>query len=113
MTCILLIWKLIRRSELGRGGQCRGYRAVVGIVDEDNVATGAVEQARGDRRAISTGTMHPQLPRRQRVEPVEQVGQRNVRRAGYVANGVCVVAPDIEEHRIAVRDLFRSAVVVE
>src|ERR1700682_2275802 len=43
----------------GSGGQSCGRGVVEGVVDVDDVATGPVEQARGDRGAVAAGGGHP------------------------------------------------------
>src|SRR6202049_4105568 len=86
----------------GWGGQPCGHGVVEGVVDVDDVATGPVEQARGDRRAVAAGAVHPELAGRQRVEFGEQLVQRNVRCPGDEAGGVFVVAADVEDHHVGV-----------
>lgn len=67
------------------------------VVDEHDVATGAVEQAGGDAGPEARGAMHPQPVRRDLVEAVEHAVQRDVGRPSDGAAGPFIVAADVED----------------
>ena len=90
-------------DELRLIGQACLDSVVEGIVDEHDVMSGAVEQARGDRGAIAAGAVHPQLAWGQRQSSWSSSScSGNVCCAGDEAGGVFVVAADVEQHGIVV-----------
>lgn len=67
------------------------------VGDEDDVVSGAVEEAGADGGAVGALAVHPQLSVGDLVESVSEFRQGDVQRAADVGDGVLVVAADVED----------------
>ena len=67
-----------------------------------SVPAGGVEQRRGDRGAVAAGAVHPDLARRDLVQPARQLVERDVDRAVDAGGGVLVGAAHVEDDHLAV-----------